>query len=238
MPKWIHDRAMSLKKDMEKTYGPEKAEQVAFAVATQQSRRLGKSPKKYGTPEGKAVARAKFDKPKKEYKKMAASPYPIGTYHGGGGDTYDLIQGESGYDVRKRPGGTTDKINPNIQSFLTNPDRIKKLQESTQLARQKLVAAGRDPDGMQRKYWASQQGWQQKQGFDMSAYGQLKIASFADEFAEIIKESKVQAVVVGGRTRRPLMDKVKNFVQSGRKKGFIFLKPEHQATKGPKEVFG
>ena len=83
MPKWIHDRAMSLKKDMEKTYGPEKAEQVAFAVATQQAHKLGKSPKtfkskvtgkkeRFGTPEGKAVAKAKFDKPKSEYKKTAA----------------------------------------------------------------------------------------------------------------------------------------------------------------------
>ena len=83
MPKWIHDRALSLKKDMEKTYGPEKAEQVAFAVATQQAHRLGKSPKTFkskvtgkketfGTPEGKAVAKAKFDKPKSEYKKTAS----------------------------------------------------------------------------------------------------------------------------------------------------------------------
>ena len=84
MPKWIHDRAMSLKKDMEKTYGPEKAEQVAFAVATQQAHRLGKSPKTFkskvtgkketfGTPEGKEIAKAKFDKPKSEYKKTAAA---------------------------------------------------------------------------------------------------------------------------------------------------------------------
>lgn len=82
MPKWIHDRAMSMKKDMEKTYGPEKAEQVAFAVATQQAHRLGKSPKtfkskvtgkkeRFGTPEGRRTAKNKFDKPKSEYKKTA-----------------------------------------------------------------------------------------------------------------------------------------------------------------------
>lgn len=82
MPKWIHDRAMSMKKDMEKTYGPEKAEQVAFAVATQQAHRLGKSPKtfkskvtgkkeRFGTPEGRREAKSKFDKPKKEYQKTA-----------------------------------------------------------------------------------------------------------------------------------------------------------------------
>jgi hypothetical protein len=83
MPAWIHDRAMSLKKDMEKTYGPEKAKQVAFAVATQQAHRLGKSPKTYkskvtgekerfGTTVGRVVAKQKFDKPKKEYQKTAA----------------------------------------------------------------------------------------------------------------------------------------------------------------------
>jgi hypothetical protein len=74
---------MSLKKDMEKTYGPEKAEQVAFAVSTQQAHRLGKSPKtfkskvtgkkeRFGTPEARTEAKAKFDKPKKEYQKTAS----------------------------------------------------------------------------------------------------------------------------------------------------------------------
>lgn len=83
MPAWIHDRAMSMKKDMEKTYGPEKAKQVAFAVATQQAHRLGKSPKtfkskvtgkkeSFGTPEARSEAKAKFDKPRKEYKKTAS----------------------------------------------------------------------------------------------------------------------------------------------------------------------
>ena len=83
MPAWIHDRAMDLKKKMKGTYSPEKAEQVAFAVATQQAHKVGKSPKTvvskqtgkkepFGTPEGKAVAKAKFDKPKSEYKKTAA----------------------------------------------------------------------------------------------------------------------------------------------------------------------
>jgi hypothetical protein len=83
MPAWIHDRAMSMKKDMEKTYGPEKAKQVAFAVATQQAHKVGKSPKThvsketgkkeaFGTPEGRAEAKVKFDKPKSEYKKTAA----------------------------------------------------------------------------------------------------------------------------------------------------------------------
>jgi len=73
MPAWIHDRAMKLKKQMEDTYPPEKAKQVAFAVATQQAHKTGKSPKTFGTSEGRAEAKAKFDKPKSEYKKTASA---------------------------------------------------------------------------------------------------------------------------------------------------------------------
>lgn len=84
MPQWIHDRAMKLKRKMEDTYGPDKAKQVAFAVATQQAHATGKSPKtfvskqtghkeRFGTPGGRAEARAKMDKPKSEYKKTASA---------------------------------------------------------------------------------------------------------------------------------------------------------------------
>lgn len=76
MPAWIHDRAMELKRKMKDTYGPEKAEQVAFAVATQQSHKLGKSPKSYGTAQGRREAKAKFDKPIKEYTKTAGIGLP------------------------------------------------------------------------------------------------------------------------------------------------------------------
>lgn len=44
---------------------------MAFAIATQQGHKLGKTPKGYGTKEGKREARAKFDKPRKEYVKGA-----------------------------------------------------------------------------------------------------------------------------------------------------------------------
>lgn len=73
MPAWIHDRAMKLKKQMEDTYPPEKAKQVAFAIATQQAHKTGKSPKTFGTSEGRAEAKAKFDRPKSEYKKTASA---------------------------------------------------------------------------------------------------------------------------------------------------------------------
>lgn len=64
MPQWIHDRAKHLL-----AKNPSMNKGQAFAIATQQSHKLGKSPKGYGTSEGKKDAKAKYDKPKKEYKK-------------------------------------------------------------------------------------------------------------------------------------------------------------------------
>jgi hypothetical protein len=64
MPAWIHNRAEHI---LAKNPSMDKSQ--AFAIATQQSHRLGKSPKGYGTSAGKKRAKAKFDKPKKEYVK-------------------------------------------------------------------------------------------------------------------------------------------------------------------------
>ncbi len=60
MPAWIHERAEHLlnkNPDMGKS-----------TVATQQSHALGKSPKGYGTAEGRRVAKAKFDTPEDDVK--------------------------------------------------------------------------------------------------------------------------------------------------------------------------
>lgn len=77
MPKWIHDRAKHIQGK-----NPDMDEGMSFAIATQQAHKLGKSPKtfkskvtgkkeRFGTPEGRRTAKAKFDKPKSEYKKTA-----------------------------------------------------------------------------------------------------------------------------------------------------------------------
>ncbi len=68
MPAWIHDRAKHLL-----AKNPDMNKSQAFAIATQQSHKLGRSPKGYGTKEGKKKARQKFDKPREEYVK---SPNP------------------------------------------------------------------------------------------------------------------------------------------------------------------
>lgn len=70
MPAWIHDRAQHLL-----AKNPSMTKAKAFAIATQQSHAAGKTPKDYGTPQGKREAKAKFDKPKKEYVK---TPNPGG----------------------------------------------------------------------------------------------------------------------------------------------------------------
>lgn len=57
--KWIHDRAEHiLAKD------PDIKKSTAFAVATEQSHSLGKTPKGYGTAKGRSEAKAKYDTPK------------------------------------------------------------------------------------------------------------------------------------------------------------------------------
>lgn len=75
--KWIHDRANRIMSEgkTEAKYGPERGKQVAYAIATQQAHKLGKTPKKkggYGTPEGRSTAKAKYDKPAKGYRKTAS----------------------------------------------------------------------------------------------------------------------------------------------------------------------
>lgn len=47
------------------------SESTSFAIATQQAHKVGKTPKGYGTAEGKREAKAKYDRPKADYKKTA-----------------------------------------------------------------------------------------------------------------------------------------------------------------------
>jgi len=73
--KWIHDRAHRVldKGDLQDRYG-EDAKSVAYAIATQQAHKMGTTPKKkggYGTKMGRRIAKAKYDQPRREYKKTA-----------------------------------------------------------------------------------------------------------------------------------------------------------------------
>jgi len=64
MPAWIHSRAEHL---MAKN--PSMPKGQAFAIATQQSHALGKSPKSYGTIEGRTKAKEKYKTPSDDQKK-------------------------------------------------------------------------------------------------------------------------------------------------------------------------
>ncbi len=67
MPKWIHDRAEHIL-----AKNPSMDKSKAFAIATLQSHSLGKSPKGYGTAEGKQTAKSKYPTPKDD--KKTANP--------------------------------------------------------------------------------------------------------------------------------------------------------------------
>lgn len=69
MPEWIHNRAEHLL-----SKNPNMNKSMAFAVATQQSHALGKSPKGYGTAEGRSKAKAKFDTPEDDEKRAGVIP--------------------------------------------------------------------------------------------------------------------------------------------------------------------
>jgi hypothetical protein len=59
MPEWIHERAKHIL-----AKNPSMPKSMAFGLATQQSHALGKSPKGYGTSEGRSKAKGKYDTPK------------------------------------------------------------------------------------------------------------------------------------------------------------------------------
>jgi hypothetical protein len=66
MPEWLHDRAKHILRK-----NPDMPEGEAFAIATQQAHALGKTPKSYGTPTGKHVAKEKYDTPGDDAKTAA-----------------------------------------------------------------------------------------------------------------------------------------------------------------------
>lgn len=74
MPQWMHDRAKHI---MAKN--PSMPESEAFAIATQQSHALGKSPKGYGTPQGRHEAKEKYNTPGDD--KKTADPGGVGKEH-------------------------------------------------------------------------------------------------------------------------------------------------------------
>lgn len=70
--KWIHDRANHiLDKNPEMAGEGQKGKSIAYALATQQAHRTGKSPKGFRTAAGVRTAKRKYDGPKSEYTRTA-----------------------------------------------------------------------------------------------------------------------------------------------------------------------
>lgn len=150
--KWIENRAdRILDKDLKSRYGNE-AKSVAFAIATQQAHKLEKTPKKgkgpggmYGTKEGKREARAKYDKPKKEYRKTASMPawaLPAGVAALGGsiGAAYDdenrVRGGLTGAAIGALGGEGARRVNAVVQGLKGMAEqglgRLKNMEDLTQ----------------------------------------------------------------------------------------------------------
>lgn len=71
MPQWIEDR-----KDRLLRKNPGMDESKAWAIATQQAHALGKTPKGYGTAEGRRTAKKKYTTPKDDQKTAGVPPLP------------------------------------------------------------------------------------------------------------------------------------------------------------------
>lgn len=105
MPKWIHDRAEHIL-----AKNPSMSESKAWAIATQQAHALGKSPKEYGTSEGRSEAKSKYDTPKDDTR--TANPgnlnskkvaFTTSEFSGPTGEGYRIARQASYTPPRKAP---------------------------------------------------------------------------------------------------------------------------------------
>ena len=76
MPQWIHDRASHIRAE-----NPSMPESESWAIATQQSHSLGKSPKGYGTAQGRATAKNKYNTPRDDEKAAKGHDKEAGIFH-------------------------------------------------------------------------------------------------------------------------------------------------------------
>ena len=138
MPQWIHDRAEHI---LAKNPSMDKSQ--AFALATQQSHVVGKTPKSYGTVEGRQVAKAKYKTPKDDKKKanpgnldsskMAAFYDELAKVASDGELSWDLMKVAAGEPWYLRAGkkavnwATTPKAEDLGAAGMTGVNRFKQL---------------------------------------------------------------------------------------------------------------
>lgn len=113
--KWIHDRAHRIMRegDTKDEYGKKKGKSIAYAIATQQAHKLGKSPKDFRTPSGVRKAKQKYDEPRAEYQKTAMAAFfdELGKIAQGLGD--------GSLENRMALGGTSPSAQASIQNLVS-----------------------------------------------------------------------------------------------------------------------
>lgn len=173
MPAFIHNRAEHLL-----AKNPSMPKSMAFALATQQSHALGKSPKDYGTPEGKAEAKKKYDGPKKDYKKTA-NP---------GGLKSPKMEKKAWED--KLPGGLSDRKKPTDFSSSTldqgrrfESEHTKDKHLQTEISMDHLTE---DP-----AYYDKLKKMEKSASLDAAM-----MCAFSSELSEIVKEGGLKEILL------------------------------------------
>lgn len=146
MPAWLHARAEHIQ-----AKNPSMPESEAFAIATQQSHALGKTPKGYGTAKGKRVAKAKYDTPEDDVKTAFAERMLPGTERYYSERMLSVLQGMAPR-VWTPEGGEIDKLaqvsfpvgHPGASLFSTNKPAL--LPRKPGLPARPPVGAAPKPD--------------------------------------------------------------------------------------------
>jgi Protein of unknown function (DUF5661) len=174
MPAFIHNRAEHIL-----AKNPSMKKSTAFAIATQQSHALGKSPKGYGTPEGKAEAKKKYDEPRKEYR-QTANP---------GSLTSPKMEKKGWKD--ELPGGLSDNKTPADFS----PDALTKGRKAeSEHTKSKHLQTEISMDHLSEdpKYYEKLQ----KMEKSSAVLNQVIVSAFSDEMSQILKEAGLKDVLL------------------------------------------
>ncbi len=173
MPAFIHNRAEHIL-----AKNPSMPKSMAFALATQQSHALGKSPKGYGTSEGKAEAKKKYDGPKKDYKK-AANP----------GGLKSPKREKKGWED-KLPGGLSDTKSPG--DFSASALSAGRKAESEHTGNKHLQT-----EISMDHLTEDPQYYNKLRKMEKSAMlNAVMMAGFSDEFGEIAKEGGLKEILL------------------------------------------
>jgi hypothetical protein len=169
------------KNDLTERYGEKRGKSIAYAIATQQAHKVKKSPKGFRTPTGVRVAKAKHDRPLKEYRKTAGAAEAAKTVAMLG------VPAVAGSYLGLRlalPKRTREKIKQewrdprlysNLRGVLTGESRAERVAAHKKLDRSKDHSA----------LSAMREGWSRKHKTAGVGMDETMIQGFSDEFEKI-----------------------------------------------------